>query len=130
MVAPGGRRALVLGRVVLRKKAPPPPKTAAPPQPRPGQAWVKLFISLGERDQVGPKDLVGAITGEAGIDGSQIGKIEVKEMLSLVEVEEPVAEKVIRALNGTTIRGRSVRVDFDRARRGPVRPARGPGRRK
>ena len=35
-----------------------------------------------------------------------------------------VAEKVIRALNGTTIRGRSTRVDFDRGARGRA-PARG-----
>lgn len=96
---------------------------------RPGPAWVRLFISLGERDQIKPGDLVGAITGETGIAGSQIGKIEVRESFSVVEVEDTVAEKVIRSLNGTTIRGRSTRVDFDRARRGPAaRPTRGPAR--
>jgi ATP-dependent RNA helicase DeaD len=116
---------------LFRRKAPLPVKTNVPtPSMRPTPAWVRLFISLGERDQIGAKDLVGAITGEASIEGAQIGKIEVKDTLSLVEVEESVAERVIRALNGTTIRGRSVRVDFDRARRGPARPVRGPGRRK
>jgi ATP-dependent RNA helicase DeaD len=116
---------------LLRKKAPPVARPTTPAGPTRAIPWQRLFISLGERDGIGVKDLVGAITGEAGIDGSQIGKIEIKDTVSLVEVEEPVAEKVIRALNGTTIRGRSVRVDFDRQRRGAARaPARGPGRRK
>ena len=116
---------------LLRRKHPMAPRAPqSTPAARPTPAYVRLFISLGERDQVAKKDLVGAITGESGIDGSQIGKIEVKDTLSLVEVEEAVAQKVIRALNGTTIRGRSVRVDFDRARRGPARPARGTGPRR
>jgi ATP-dependent RNA helicase DeaD len=110
------------------------PSPTQAPSPRGGApAWVRLFISIGERDQIGPGDLVGAITGEAGIEGSQIGKIEVRESFSVVEVQDVVAEKVIRSLNGTTIRGRSTRVDFDRARRSQARPTRSPspgGRRK
>jgi ATP-dependent RNA helicase DeaD len=120
---------------LLRKKPAASPR-AAPvhaPAPRGGApAWVRLFISIGERDQIGPGDLVGAITGEAGIEGSQIGKIEVRESFSVVEVQDVVAEKVIRSLNGTTIRGRSTRVDFDRARRSQAPPTRrtGPGGRR
>jgi ATP-dependent RNA helicase DeaD len=111
---------------LLRKKKAPAvraaPSTGAA---RPGPAWVRLFISLGSRDQIGPGDLVGAITGEAGVEGSQVGKIEIKDTFSVVEVGDTVAEKVIRSLNGTTVRGRSLRVDFDRARRGqPARPKR------
>jgi ATP-dependent RNA helicase DeaD len=102
---------------LLRKKAPAPTKPAAgAATTAPPVAWVKLFISLGEKDSITPRDLVGAITGEARIEGSKIGKVEVKDTFSLVEVEESVGEQVIRALNGTTIRGRSTRVDFDRAR--------------
>lgn len=114
---------------LLRRKepaAPARPVQAAAPG-RPGPAWVRLFISIGERDGVRPGDLLGAITGEAGIGGSQVGKIDMRDTFSLVEVEEPVADQVIRALNGTTIRGRSTRVDFDRGGRSRA-PARGPGR--
>jgi len=81
----------------------PPPKT-----------WARLFVAVGEKDGVGPGDLLGAIAGEAGVEGSQVGKIEIRETFSLVEVVSSVAEKVIRRLNGTTIRGRAVRVDHDR----------------
>jgi ATP-dependent RNA helicase DeaD len=115
---------------LLRKRKPAAQRPAAGVgAARPGPAWVRLFISLGSRDQVGAGDLVGAITGEAGVDGSQVGKIDIKESFSVVEVGDAVAEKVIRSLNGTTVRGRSVRVDFDRARRSvaPARPKRRTG---
>ncbi len=103
---------------------PPQPPTSAS-RPRPPSAWVRLYVSLGARDGVGPGDLVGAITGEVGIEGSQVGKIEVRETFSLVEVESPVAEEIIKALNGTTVRGRSVRVDYDRSRPRERKPRRG-----
>jgi ATP-dependent RNA helicase DeaD len=107
---------------LLRKKAPPaPPRptshggTSAAARETP-TAWVKVFLTVGERDGLTAKDLVGAITGEADIPGSNVGKIEIRESHAVVEVMEPVAKKVIAALNGTTIRGRSVRADFDRPR--------------
>jgi ATP-dependent RNA helicase DeaD len=108
-----------------RAAAPPPeprPVAGAPPAAAP--AWAKLFVSVGERDGLKPGDLLGAITGEAGVDGRAVGKIEIRESHSLVEVHDDVARQVIRALNGTTIKGRAVRADFDRPRRGGPRPSR------
>lgn len=96
--------------------------------PRP---WVRLFISLGEKDSIGPGDLLGAITGEVGVEGSQVGKIEIRDHFSLVEVPPVLAERIIRSLNGTTIRGRAVRVDYDRgtarSRRSFPTPPKSPG---
>lgn len=86
------------------------------------RAWVRLFLSVGEKDGIGPGDLLGAITGEAGVEGSQVGKIEIRDHFSLVEVPPALAERIIRSLNGTTIRGRAVRVDFDRGT-GRTRPS-------
>jgi ATP-dependent RNA helicase DeaD len=77
-------------------------------------AWVRIFLSLGERDGVGPGDVLGAILGETGIGRDQVGRIDLHDTYSRVEVHEAVANRVIGALNGTTIRGRSVRADFDR----------------
>ena len=86
-------------------------------------AWSKLFIGVGERDGLLKGDLLGAITGETGVTGDAVGKIEIRESHSVVEVHDTVARKVIQAINGTTIKGRSVRADFDRPRKGP--PKRG-----
>jgi ATP-dependent RNA helicase DeaD len=103
------------------------PEAAASPAQDPGAtpAWAKLFIGVGERDGLRPGDLLGAITGEAGVDGRSVGKIDIHESHTVVEVHDVVARKVIKALNGTTIKGRAVRADFDRPRRGGS-PARRP----
>ena len=79
-----------------------------------GATFTRLFVSIGTRDNVRPGDLVGAITGEAGIKGDQVGRVDIRDTFSVVEVAAAAADKVIRALNGTTMRGRSLRVDYDR----------------
>jgi ATP-dependent RNA helicase DeaD len=112
-----------LSALLREKRASQPAPTEARAPGRP-PAFVRLFVSAGTRDNIGPGDIVGAITGEASVKGEQIGKIELRDTFSVVEVSADVAERVIRALNGTTLRGRSLRVDFDRKTNAPPRPQR------
>ncbi|HUF51939.1 MAG TPA: DbpA RNA binding domain-containing protein [Longimicrobiales bacterium] len=92
----------------------PSPAVGAAPKDATTSALTRLFISIGIRDNVRAGDLVGAITGEAGIRGEQVGRVDIRDSFSVVEVASGVADRVIRALNGTTMRGRSLRVDYDR----------------
>lgn len=107
---------------LLRHRRPPSPAAAPAVAPQrqtetgpPPATWARLYVGVGDRDGVRPGDLVGAITGEANVPGSQIGKIDIRDTFSIVEIQAEAAEAVIRAVNGTTIKGRSVRVDYDRA---------------
>jgi ATP-dependent RNA helicase DeaD len=70
------------------------------------ETMVRLFLRVGRRDGVRPADLVGAIANEAGISGDQIGDIDLYDTFSFVEVPEESGQRVIAALNRTTIRGR------------------------
>lgn len=88
---------------LLRERAPTIPKPALP-------AWTRLYFGVGRRDGTRPADLVGAITGEASVTGDKIGRIDMKDTYSLVEVSAGVADKVIRSLATTTIRGRPAKV--------------------
>lgn len=103
---------------------------AASPAPSADGGFTKLFVSLGSRDGMRVGDLVGAILGETGIDSDAVGKIDLRENFSRVEIASDQVDRVISSMNGTTIRGRSVRVDLDRSERGGGRsgPQRG-GRR-
>ncbi len=76
--------------------------------------WTRLFISAGKRDDVGPGDLVGAITGETPAEGGQIGRIEIRESYALVDVAPDVAEQVMDQLTGVRIKGREVIARLDR----------------
>jgi ATP-dependent RNA helicase DeaD len=68
----------------------------------------RLFVTVGERDNVRPADLVGAIANVAGVSGAVVGKIDIRQSHSIVEVAADSADTVIERLNGTTIRGRQV----------------------
>jgi len=75
----------------------------------------RVYIPLGKKVGVRPGDLVGAIANEAGIDSREIGAIEIADKFSLVEVPEYAADGIIRALRGTTIRGKRVMARRDGA---------------
>ena len=79
-----------------------------------GSDVARLFVGLGRKAGVRPGDLVGAIANEAGIDSRDIGAIEIADRFSLVEVPDDAADEVIRALRGTTIRGKRVMARRDR----------------
>ena len=76
----------------------------------------RLFIGAGRIAGIRPKDLVGAITGEAGISGDEIGSIQISDKFSLVEVADHVADEVLQALRGTKIKGKKVTVRPDKGR--------------
>jgi len=75
---------------------------------------VTIQLDAGRKGKLRPGDILGALTGEAGLDGAQIGKIDIFDMSSYVALE---AEEVRQALNyladgkvkGRTIRARKIR---------------------
>ena len=93
------------------------PKGQPVTAPHDNHDWTRLFVSLGTIEGITPSTLLGALAGESGVDGSAFGKIDIRETFSLVEVRASEANKVIKTVNGVTIRGRSTRVDYDRARK-------------
>ncbi|MBB3082457.1 DEAD/DEAH box helicase [Geodermatophilus sabuli] len=80
-----------------------------------GGPVTRLFVGLGREAGIRPGDLVGAITGEAGLRGREIGAIEIAQRFSVVEVPAPAADQVIAALRQATIKGRRAVVRRDRA---------------
>jgi ATP-dependent RNA helicase DeaD len=74
----------------------------------------KIYIGVGRGDGVRPGDLVGAIANEAHINSREIGAINITDKFSLVEVAEQMADDVILALRGTTIRGKKVNARLDK----------------
>ncbi len=78
----------------------------------PGMA--RLFLRVGRRDNIRPADLVGAVANEAKIPGTAVGDIDIYDTFSFVEVPDNVADRVLRALNRTTIRGREAQATIAR----------------
>jgi ATP-dependent RNA helicase DeaD len=79
-----------------------------------GDRMTRIFIGAGRGAGIRPADLVGAITGEAGIPSRELGAIEIADRFSLVEVPVDRADEIIAAMKKATLRGQKVPVRRDR----------------
>ena len=76
----------------------------------PPPAFVTLCIAGGRKDKVRPGDILGALTGEAGIAGDAVGKINVMDNVTYVAIGRDTADEALgRLLNGR-IKGRKFKV--------------------
>lgn len=69
-----------------------------------------LCIGAGRKEKIRPGDIMGALTGDAGIAGDKVGKIALFDYQAFVAVERSVAKQALQRLNDGKIKGRSVRV--------------------
>lgn len=72
---------------------------------------VKLFITVGKIDNIKNKDIVGSITANAAISGSEIGKIKILDKYSFVEVPGELVEEVMNGMKDKEIKGRKCDVE-------------------
>jgi len=78
------------------------------------QAWVHIRVNAGQRDRIRTADLVGALLNAIGVAKAQIGRVEIRDSHSLLEVRAEVAETVRRELDGLVVRGKKLAARFDR----------------
>jgi ATP-independent RNA helicase DbpA len=68
-----------------------------------------IQIDAGRKNKIRPGDVLGALTGDAGLAGSQIGKIDIFETLSYVAVERTALRQALNYLANGKVKGRNVR---------------------
>ncbi|QCF24621.1 ATP-dependent RNA helicase DbpA [Hydrocarboniclastica marina] len=71
---------------------------------------VTLGLDSGRKNKLRPGDIVGALTGDAGIAGDQIGKIDVFDFQAYVAVARGSAKQALAGLESGKIKGRKVKV--------------------
>lgn len=72
---------------------------------------VRFFINVGKNQKIRPKDIVGAIAGETGIPGNMIGSIDIHEKFTFVEVPKQYAQKVLKIMKKSNIKGKSINIE-------------------
>lgn len=103
--------AMVAGALLAISRMP----AAVSEQPVEAQpTWARMFVTVGTKDRASAKDLVGALIKEAGLQKGQIGRIDVRETFSLVDVATAVMNQAVQRLSGVSIRGRRVSARPDR----------------
>lgn len=71
---------------------------------------ITIQIDGGKRAKVRPGDILGALTGENGIKGDQVGKINVSQNFSYVAVTRSAHKLAVKKLESGKIKGRNFRV--------------------
>lgn len=72
---------------------------------------VRLFINIGKKHKIRPKDVVGAIAGEARIPGGMVGAINIYDKFTFVEVPKEHANKVLNAMSDNRIKGKTINIE-------------------
>jgi ATP-independent RNA helicase DbpA len=57
-----------------------------------------LVLMGGKRHKLRPGDVLGALTGDAGLTREQVGKINVFEFSTFVAIERSVADQAVQRL--------------------------------
>jgi len=70
---------------------------------------VTIQLDAGRKSKIRPGDILGALTGDAGLAGSQIGKIDIFDMSSYVAIDRTALRQAMNYLAQGKIKGRSVR---------------------
>ncbi|WP_163513049.1 DEAD/DEAH box helicase [Fodinicola acaciae] len=95
----------------------------APRPDRPAAGDTETYrIAIGHTHRVKPGNIVGAITGETGLSGNQIGRIEIHADHSLVDLPAGLSPETLRRLGTARIGSRQLRIS--RGSHGPRRDAR------
>lgn len=75
-------------------------------------AMKTLCIAGGRKDKIRPGDVMGALTGEAGLPGKAVGKIDLFDHQCFVAVEKSLAGKALFRLENGKVKGRKIRVRY------------------
>jgi ATP-dependent RNA helicase DeaD len=81
-------------------------------------------IEVGAAHGVGPGNIVGAIANEAGIEGVRIGRVDIREDHSYVDLPEGMPRDIFAKLQKVRVAGRELRIG--RAAEKAPKPARSP----
>ncbi len=71
---------------------------------------ITLVIEGGKKDKVRAGDILGALTGEAGLNGNSIGKIDIYERQSYVAIEADKIDEAHDKLGSGKIKGKKFSV--------------------
>jgi ATP-dependent RNA helicase DeaD len=77
--------------------------------------YTKLIASGGRAAGLAEADLIHAVTVEAGLDGEAIRNVRMLERFALLEVPAGDAERVAGAVDGTDVRGHTMRLETARS---------------
>ena len=88
-----------------------PPRARRDTRPRAAEKGFETFrVEVGSMHGVQPKNIVGAIANEAGIDSKHIGRIDIRDDHSLIDLPESMPSEIFRHLKKVWVSGQQLRI--------------------
>jgi len=75
-------------------------------------------IEVGHTHGVQPKNIVGAIANEAGVDSKHIGAIDIQENFSLVDLPDGMPDEIFRHLKNVYVCNQKLNIALDSEKKG------------
>ncbi|MFC0339112.1 ATP-dependent RNA helicase DeaD [Kushneria avicenniae] len=82
----------------------------------PSEGMTRYRLAVGHRDNIKPGQLVGALANEGGIEGARIGRIDIRQTHSLVELPTSLPETVLAKMARARVGGRQLEISKDSGR--------------
>jgi len=81
------------------------------PQPRRDDADLTSYrIEVGHRHSVTPREIVGAIANVSGLEGRYIGRIDIRDDHSVVDLPKGMPNEIFQHLKRVYVRGQALRI--------------------
>ena len=100
---------------LLEQERAKPRNVPAPAEAPPSQGFTRLFFSAGARDGLRVGEVVATIGNDGGVPSAEVGKVDIRETHSIVEVAPAKADQLIEKLTGKTMAGKRLIVRLDQA---------------
>ncbi|MAR72338.1 MULTISPECIES: DEAD/DEAH box helicase [unclassified Halomonas] len=80
----------------------------------PSEGMTRYRVSVGHKDGVKPGQLVGALANEGGIEGARIGRIDIRNGFSTVELPNGLPASILAKMARARVAGRPLEISEDR----------------
>jgi hypothetical protein len=77
-------------------------------------AWVRIRLDAGRRDQIRVGDVVGVLLHGVGLSRDDLGRVDLRDGFTLVEVRASEAQRAVAGLTGAVVRGKRLAARLDR----------------
>ncbi|NWN84010.1 MAG: DEAD/DEAH box helicase [Halomonas sp.] len=90
-----------------------PGRQGGPRDRGPREGMTRYRVAVGHKDGVKPGQLVGALANEGGIEGARIGRIDIRNAFSVVELPSSLPASILTKMARARVAGRPLEISED-----------------
>lgn len=101
----------LVAAAALRMSEPPEPKEEPVREPR---MWARIRLDVGSGNRIRTADVVGALLNAVGLARQEVGRVDVRDRFTLVDIRPEAVDRAVQGLNGLLLRGQRVGARMER----------------